>query len=319
MPYQNNAFFLECANSLPAGASPQTSLGILQRFHICLELNMTGIEIWFTVADPGGHSPSNGGLFFPRSILITDWQYDERNWLKSLNRYINSWTDLAYGGTLSPDLLSNFSLLQNCYFLNFNHWKYGFHVNAGKSMLLNEVVYLRCLLQIYAPTFFKSWLHQPKKLQRLGTASPKPQPNFILPSHPIITIDLSMNVNNRAHPSNHVICFKYLLQICTKMNGFQVWFFKKFLGRSTELLPQTPSPVFCSGFALSSSSALNSWALCTLYSVFALDYRALRSLDSGFTTHFQFAKLVWPPKYIPGSASAGLRPLWWISWSVTDN
>ena len=62
MPYQNNAFFLECANSLPAGAYPQTSLGILQRFHRHLKLNMTGIEIWSTVADPGTIAPSNGGL-----------------------------------------------------------------------------------------------------------------------------------------------------------------------------------------------------------------------------------------------------------------
>ena len=94
-----------------------------------------------------------------------------------------------------------------------------------------------------------------KKLQRLGIASQRPLPNFILPSHPIITIDLSMNVNNRAHPSNHFICFIYLLQICTKMNGFQVWFFKKFPGRSTELLPQTPSPFslgLCPQFGLRS-------------------------------------------------------------------
>ena len=79
MPYQNNAFFLECTNSLPAGASPQTSLGILQRFHRHLKLNMTGIEIWYTVADPGGHSLLKRWTFFPRSILITDWQYDEWN------------------------------------------------------------------------------------------------------------------------------------------------------------------------------------------------------------------------------------------------
>ena len=51
-------------------------------------------------------------------------------------------------------------ILQNCYFLNF---KYGFYANVGESNqsmllnhVLNEVVYLRCLLQIYAPTFFKS-------------------------------------------------------------------------------------------------------------------------------------------------------------------
>ena len=67
------------------------------------------------------------------------------------------------------------------------------------------------------------------------------QNNCILPSHPIITVDLSMNVNNWAHPLNHVICFKYLLQICTKMNGFK-FDFSKILGKSNEPLPQTPSP-----------------------------------------------------------------------------
>ena len=72
MPYQNNAFFLECANLLPAGASPQTSLGILQSFHRTLKLNMIGIKIWSTVADPGVIAPSNGELFFPRNIPITD-------------------------------------------------------------------------------------------------------------------------------------------------------------------------------------------------------------------------------------------------------
>ena len=80
------------------GLRPQTSLGILQRFHRHLKLNMIGIKIWSTVADPGVIAPSNGDLFFPRSIPITDWQYVEWNWLKSLNWYFNSYTDLAYGG-----------------------------------------------------------------------------------------------------------------------------------------------------------------------------------------------------------------------------
>ena len=53
--------------------------------------------------------------------------------------------------------------------------------------------YLRRLLQIYAPKIFESWLISQKKLQlqRLGTASQRPLPNFILPSYPIITVDLS--------------------------------------------------------------------------------------------------------------------------------
>ena len=146
------------------------------------------------------------------------------------------------------------------------------------------------------------------RFQRLGTASQRPLPNCILPSHPIITVDLSMNVNNWAHPLSHVICFKYLLQICTKMNGFKFDFSQKFWGGATSPFPKTPSPVFRSGFALRSGSTLNSWALRTLFFGFALDYRALRSLDSGFILNFQLAKLVWPPKYIPGSASACPRP-----------
>ena len=145
------------------GLRPQTSLGILQSFHRTLKLHMIGIKIWSTVADPGVIATSNGELFFPRSIPITDWQYDEWNWLKKLKLVLQQLHRFGLWGTLSPDLLSSFSILQNCYFLNF---KYGFYANVGESMLLNhvlnEVVYLRCLLQIHAPTFFKSWLYQTK-------------------------------------------------------------------------------------------------------------------------------------------------------------
>ena len=115
----------------------------------------------------------------------------------------------------------------------------------------------------------------------------------------------------------------YLFQIFASNMHQNEWFssliFFKISGEEHRAPSPNPFPRFRSGFDLSSGSALNSWALRTLYSGFALDYRALRSLDSGFTINFQFAKLVWPPKYIPGSASAGLRPLWWIPWSVTDN
>ena len=130
---------------------------------------------------------------------------------------------------------------------------------------------------------------------------------YFIHAHPIITVDLSMNVNNWAHPLNHVICFKYLLQICTKMNGFK-FDFSKNSGEEQRAPSQNSFPRFRSGFALRSGFTLNSWALRTLYSGFALDYRALRSLDSGFTLNFQLAKLVWPPKYISGSASACPRP-----------
>ena len=209
--------------------------------------------------------------------------------------------------------------MQNCYFLNFNHWKYGFYVNVGKSMFLKEVVYLRCLLQIYPPTFFKSWLYQPKKASASGDCVSKTPTKFYTPSHPIITIDLSMNVNNRAHPSNHVFLFQIFASNMHQNEWFSSLIVQKNSGEEHRAPSPNSFPRFRSGFALRSGSALNSWALRTLYSGFALDYRALRSLDSGFTLNFQFAKLVCPPKYIPRSTSAGLRPLWWIPWSVTDN
>ena len=133
--------------------------------------------------------------------------------------------------------------------LNFNHWKYGFYGNVGKSMLLNEVVYLRCLLQIYAPKFFKSWLYQPKKLQRLMTATPT-----------------KFYVNKCIHPrtmllfvSNN-ICFKYAPKWMVSKLIFQ---------KISEEEHRAPSPNqfprFCSGFALSSGFAINSWALRTLW------------------------------------------------------
>ena len=50
--------------------------------------------------------------------------------LQQLNRF-------GLWGILCPDLLSSFSILQNCYFLNF---KYGFYANVGESMLLNHIL-----------------------------------------------------------------------------------------------------------------------------------------------------------------------------------
>ena len=76
------------------------------------------------------------------------------------------------------------------------------------------------------------------------------------------------------------------------MNGFKFDSSKKFWGGATSPFPK-PLPRFRSGFAVRSGFTLNSWALIrTLYSGFALDYRALRSLDSGFNLNFQSAKLV---------------------------
>ena len=191
-------------------------------------------------------------------------------------------------------LISSFSLLQNCYFLNFNHWKYGFYVNVGKSMLLNEVVYLRCLLQIYAPTFFKSWLYQPKKASASGDCVPKTPTKFY-------TSFTSYNhywFVHECEQSSTSLEPCYLFQIFASNMHQNEWFssliFQKISGEEHRAPSPNPFSRFRSGFALSSGSALNSWALRTLYSGFALDYRALRSLDSGFTLNFQFAKLVWP-------------------------
>ena len=65
------------------------------------------------------------------------------------------------------------------------------------------------------------------------------------------------------------------------MNGFKFDFSKIFWGL-TEPPPQTPPPAFFSGLALCSGFALNS--------------RALRALDSGFTLNFRLGTLNWPPK-----------------------
>ena len=48
MPGQNNAFFLECTKSLPAGAWPPDLTGELTT------LPQAGIEIWSAVANPRG-------------------------------------------------------------------------------------------------------------------------------------------------------------------------------------------------------------------------------------------------------------------------
>ena len=143
------------------------------------------------------------------------------------------------------------------------------------------------------------------KLQRLRTASQRPLPNCILPSHPIYNHcwfvheceQLSTSLETMLFVSN--ICFKYAPKWMVLSLIFQ-----KNSGEEQRAPSPNTFPRFRSGFALRSGFTLNSWTLRTLYSGFALDYQALRSLDSGFTLNFQLAKLVWPQKYIPGSVSA---------------
>ena len=160
-------------------------------------------------------------------------------------------------GTLSPDVLSSFSSSAKLLFSQFQLLrKYGFLIRqCGREHALER----SSLFKIFAPNiictniFNHDFISQ-KNLQRLGTASQRPLPNVILHSHPIITVDLSMNVNNWAHPSNHVfvsnICFKYAQKWIISSLIFQ-----KFLRRSTELLPQTLSPFsfgLCHQFGLCS-------------------------------------------------------------------
>ena len=87
--------------------------------------------------------------------------------------------------------------------------------------------------------------------------------------------------------------------------------FQKFSGEGlTEPPPQTPLQFF-SGFALGLGFALNSQALRALDFGAALDTRALRALDSGFAFNFRLGTLVWPPKWIPGSAPASTSEFQW--------
>ena len=147
MPYQNNAFFLECANSLPAGASPQTSLEILQRFHRHLKLNMTGIEIRSTVADPGGHSPLKRWTFSPRSILITDWQFDEWNWLKKLESVHQQLNRFGLWGYFVPRPLIKFQPSAKLLFTQFQSLKIWILRQCGQEHALER----SCLFKMSAP------------------------------------------------------------------------------------------------------------------------------------------------------------------------
>ena len=171
MPYQNNAFFLECANLLPAGASPQTSLGILQRFHKHLKLNMTGIEIFMvlTVADPRAISPFK--RFSSRSIPITDWQYDEWNWLKKLESVLQQWNRFGLCGDFVPRPLIKFRSSAKLLFSQFQSLKIWTLCQCGGEHALER----SCLFKMFAPNIctniFNHEFISQKKLQRLGTAS----------------------------------------------------------------------------------------------------------------------------------------------------
>ena len=167
-----------------------------------------------------------------------------------------------------------------------------------------EVVYLRCFLQIYAPTFFKSWLSAKISFSVWGLRPKdhytKLYTSFTSYNHCWFVHEceqLSTSLETMLFVSN--ICFKYAPKWIISSLILQ-----KNSGEEQRAPSPNPFPRFRSGFAIRSVFTLNSWALRTLYSGFALDYRALRSLDSGFTLNFQLAKLVWPPKYISGSASA---------------
>ena len=77
-------------NSLPTGSLSQTSLRIFQRFHRHLKLNLAGIEILSTVADPGAtgrHSPLKQWTLFSHVVYqsLIDNTMNGPN-QKSLNR-----------------------------------------------------------------------------------------------------------------------------------------------------------------------------------------------------------------------------------------
>ena len=100
------------------------------------------------------------------------------------------------------------------------------------------------------------------------------QQNSIFPSHPIFTFDFVHECEQIYTPSNHVVIyFKFLLQICTKMNGFKFNFSKTFCGRE----PLRPSPDLSPVFL---------W-LCRP------NCFSLRGFDSGFTLNSRLANL--PP------------------------
>ena len=146
-----------------------------------------------------------------------------------------------------------------------------------------------------------------KKLQHLGTASQRPLPNVILPSHPIITVDLSMNVNNIANrqiPRTMLfvsnICFKYAPKWMVSSLILQ----KNFWGGAPSPFPK-PLPHFRSGFAQFMGAS---------HPLLWLRPQLSGAPQPRFGLHSQLSisEIGLTPKYIPGSPNAGPRPLWWI-------
>ena len=81
------------------------------------------------------------------------------------------------------------------------------------NQVLNEVVYLRCLLQHFLNHDF---INQ-NKLQRLGTASQRPLPNCILPSSGVVRQSAAWGENKKCRP-----CL-YFLRLFEYDSGSLIW------------------------------------------------------------------------------------------------
>ena len=120
----------------------------------------------------------------------------------------------------------------------------------GKSILLNEVVYLRWSAPNICTKKFWIMTLSAKKASASGDCVPKTPTKFYTSFTSYNHCWFVQNVNNWTHLSNHVvICFKYLLQICTKMNSFKFDFSKYFWGGAPSPFPE-PLPPFLLGRCL---------------------------------------------------------------------
>ena len=197
---------------------------------------------WRIHRAPGGHGlPQAVGPIFSHLVYTNNWLTmmtgtDQ----KSLNWYFNSYKDLACGDFV-PRPHIKFQSSEKYLFSSFSIIEYGFYVNVG--MISNEVVYLKCLLQICTNNAWMATSSAKKASCFWGLCPKDPLSSFIvlqqhsiLLSYPIFTIDFVHECEQICTPSNHVVIyFKFLLQICTKMNGFKFHFSKTF----TEPLRQT--------------------------------------------------------------------------------
>ena len=98
----------------------------------------------------GPYPPQTVDSFSPRSIPITDWRMEltKKAWIGT-----STPKRIWFMEGLCPQTSYQVSVFCKIAIFSISVWKYGLYVNVGESMLLNEVVYLRCLFQIYAPTF----------------------------------------------------------------------------------------------------------------------------------------------------------------------